>query len=560
MQVFRHAKPGFHHWLINLRKKDKKMKKHHLVKSAAILLAVLFLLLSGSQAMARESLKVATLAPRGLGWAVSWEKLVAPWIAQATDNQYVFRVYWGGSMGNDDEYIMKMRIGQLQGAGCTGVGATLASPEFSVLSLPFLFNNYDEVDYLRTIMYPSFDFFFLQNGFKLVLWIDQDFDLLFSTRYKFDTLEDFSRSKILTWFGPQEAAMLKALGASPIPMAVTDVPTAKRTGILDTNIAPSIWQVGSQLYTIDKFVNLMRIRYSPAVVILTKEVWDRIPATYRQNVMAEREQIQTLYCQDIRDDNAKSLQGMIDYGVTPITPSPEQLAQIKRRAMTVYNDLSGNLYPVELLREVEQHLAAFRRTGAPPASVAAAPAPRPAPAPAPRPAAPEPPPSMPSPVAAPAPAPAPAAAPTPELEVMPAPEPPPVAPVAVEDKPAVLVAPPPETVARVEAEPDHLARVAAAYAQEEKELKEEARKVAPPVAVAKAPAPAPERRASAWAERKRQIMEIQKVLKPMGLYDYAIDGIYGPITRSGIITYQNMNGLAPTGIVDAALLEHMGIK
>jgi TRAP-type C4-dicarboxylate transport system substrate-binding protein len=540
------------------------MKKHSFVKSAAFLLAVLFLLLSGSQALARESLKVATLAPRGLGWAASWEKLVAPWIAQATDNQYVFRVYWGGSMGNDDEYISKMRIGQLQGAGCTGVGATLASPEFSVVSLPFLFNNYDEVDYIRAIMYPTFDFYFLQNDFKLVLWIDQDFDLLFSTKYKFDTLEDFGRSKILTWFGPQEAAMLKALGASPIPMAVTDVPTAKRTGILDTNIAPSIWQVGSQLYTIDKYVNLMRIRYSPAVVILTKDVWNRIPADYQKNVMAEREQIQTLYCQDIRTDNAKSLQGMIDYGVTPVMPAPEQLAQIKRRAMTVYNDLSGNLYPVELLREVEQHLAAFRRTGTPPARVAAAPAPasRPAPAPAApapatRPAAPVMPPSIPSPVAAPAPA----AVPTPELEVIPEPLP---APVAVEqpavEEPVVLVAPPPEMVARTEAEPDHLARVAAAYAQEEEELKEEASKLPPPPAVAPAPAPTPERRATAWAERRRQISEVQKILKPMGLYDYAIDGIYGPITRSGIITYQSMHGLSPTGIVDETLLDHMGIK
>ncbi|MDI6798340.1 MAG: TRAP transporter substrate-binding protein DctP, partial [Desulfatibacillaceae bacterium] len=400
--------------------------------------------------------------------------------------------------------------------------------------------------------YPSFDFFFLQNGFKLVLWIDQDFDLLFSTKYKFDTLEDFGRSKILTWFGPQEAAMLKALGASPTPMAVTDVPTAKRTGILDTNIAPSIWQVGSQLYTIDKYVNLMRIRYSPAVVILTKEVWERIPENYRQNVMAERERIQTLYCQDIRDDNAKSLQGMIDYGVTPVMPAPEQLAQIKRRAMTVYNDLSGNLYPVELLREVEQHLAAFRRSGAQPARVAAAPAP--APAPAPRPAAPVMPPPMPSPVAAPAPA----TAPTPELEAIPAPEPPP-APVAVE-QPAVLIAPPPEMVAKVEADPDILARVAAAYAQEEEELKEEASKLPPPPVVAPAPAPTKESRATAWAERRRQIMEVQKILKPMGLYDYAIDGIYGPITRSGIITYQSMNGLAPTGIVDEALLKHMNIK
>jgi len=310
---------------------------------------------------ARTRWKIATLAPKNLGWAILYQQLVTPWVLESTDSEVVMKLYWGGLMGNDDDYLKKMRIGQLQGAGLSGWGTMLAAPEFSVLGLPFLFNGYEEVDYIREIMFNSFDYYFEQNGYKLIMWLDQDFDQIYSTKYKFDTLEDFKKSKILTWSGPIEAAMLKALGASPLPMDVTDVPAAKRAGILDTNIAPSIWQVGAQLYTIDKYVNLMRTTYAPATIIITIEQWEKLPDAYKEKLWEKQKEVQRLYCLGVRADNEKCLEGMIDYGVKPIIPNPENLAKIRNAAMSVYGDMSGELYPPDLLQEVLQHLAAFRK-------------------------------------------------------------------------------------------------------------------------------------------------------------------------------------------------------
>ena len=119
--------------------------------------------------------------------------------------------------------------------------------------------------------------------------------------------------------------------------------------------------------------------------------------------------------------------------------------------------------------------------------------------------------------------------------------------------------------AEKEAAPEGKARleeVAAAYAEarkaQEEAAKEEAAE-APEEAVAAAPAPVPDQK-SKWAERKRQISEVQRVLKSMGLYGSEIDGIYGPVTRKGVMTWQSKNGLASTGIIDPALLERMGIQ
>ena len=177
--------------------------------------------------------KLATLAPKGIGWARHAEKILIPWVIKTTDNNLRLKVYWGGILGNDDDYLRKMEIGQLQGGALTGLGANLACPEFSVIGLPFLFESYEEVDHIRHTMMPLFEREFLGHGYRLIMWVDQDFDQIYSTIWKFDSLEDFAKAKIGTWYGPQEEVMLKALGAHPIP------PGRSGSGAPDIRMEPS---------------------------------------------------------------------------------------------------------------------------------------------------------------------------------------------------------------------------------------------------------------------------------------------------------------------------------
>lgn len=434
------------------------------------------------QAMAaKTAFKIATLAPKDLGWAISFQKYVNPWLQRGTNDQFAVKVYWGGVMGNDDDYVRKMKVGQLQGAGLSGQGSTKICPEFSVVGLPFLFNSFEEVDYIRSMMFATFDYYFSENGYKLFLWLDQDFDLFYSTKYKFDKLEDFKATRIVTWYGPQEASMLKALGASPIPIAVTDIPASKRSGIIDTNIAPAIWQVGSQLYTVDKYVNMMKIRYSPATVILTNAAWDQIPEKYQDKLMDDQADIQRRYCSDIRRDNERCLKAMLDYGVQKVIPSPAAQAAIQKRAMKVYDDMSGRMYPVELLKEVRRYLDSYRK-----------------------------------------------------------------------GKPETVKAQAPREE-RDSGEKANAAEIAKAHAAAV-DAQKKAGEAKPETEVA-----APGKKLSAWEERKRQITEVQKILKGMGLYGDDIDGVIGPKTREGVIAYQKAKGLPPTGNIDKRLLRQMGI-
>ncbi|MDI6798337.1 MAG: TRAP transporter substrate-binding protein DctP, partial [Desulfatibacillaceae bacterium] len=401
----------------------------------------------------------------------------------------------------------KMNIGQLQGAGISGAGALLACPELSVLSLPFLLNNNEEVDYLRTMMYSTFDYYFEQRGYKLLMWMDQDFDQLYSTKYPMDTLEDFRRTRFQNWYGTVEAATLQALGAQPIVTSVLEGHSGFKTGVIDTAFAPAVYYAGSQLFTVMKFVNPLKIRYAPAVIIINAKAWNELPEEYQINLNKNRDSVQTPFLKGIRDENSRALEAMIQYGVERTEFSPETRAEAIRLTRPVWDQLAGKLYPKSLLAEVLQHLESFRKgeTVKAPRFATTRPAVvRPAPAPvAPRPA--------PAPVAAPAEVTAPAPAPV-------------AAPAPVVAKPAPAPAKP-----------------------------------APAAPAVKAQSADSTAGLSAWEKRKIQVSMVQEKLAAQGYYKGRIDGLFGPLTLAAILGYQEDNGLVQSGAIDRRLLESLGL-
>lgn len=57
-----------------------------------------------------------------------------------------------------------------------------------------------------------------------------------------------------------------------------------------------------------------------------------------------------------------------------------------------------------------------------------------------------------------------------------------------------------------------------------------------------------------------QVKQVQQKLKNWGYYFGAVDGVYGPKTRSAVISFQKKNGLTADGIVGAKTLAALGIS
>ena len=314
-----------------------------------------------TQASAKKwVIKMATMAPKSVGWAKNIRNIMHPVIDKATDGNIKLKWYWGGVLGDDKDYIQKMKIGQIDGAALSGQGVVIACPEMAVLELPFMFKNYDEVDYIRVKMQKTFDEIAAKHNYKLVIWADQDFDQIYSIKYPMATLDDFSSAKIITWYGPLEQKVLQKLGASPIPVNVPEIVSSMRQGIADTVISPSIAVVGFQMYTIIKYVNPINIRYSPAISICSLDFWNQFPKKYRDNLDSVRTNEVIEFIKRCRVDSDKAYQAMIKYGMKETKMTQADLDEFEKKCRELWYELAGVQYSRATLDELIHHLEEFR--------------------------------------------------------------------------------------------------------------------------------------------------------------------------------------------------------
>jgi len=287
----------------------------------------------------RTVLKLATLGQKGISAMIYLDKTFFPGLTKAAKGQVEFDVYWGGVMGDEEDYIGKMRTGQLHGAIVSASGgiADMVCPDVSVLGLPFLFNAWawDEVNYVKGKIRKHVLNEAEKRGYKILVIINVDFDQIYSTEQNIETMEDIKAAKILTWYGQLENKMLQAIGVSPIPVNVPEVVSSMKTGICNMAISPSLWWVGAQLYPDTKYVNPLPLRYVPGMFVISLDAWNKIPEKHRKAMNVFLPEYEEGLQKVMKESNEKAYKAMIKYGIKEVKVTPEELARFKNATRPV---------------------------------------------------------------------------------------------------------------------------------------------------------------------------------------------------------------------------------
>lgn len=305
--------------------------------------------------------KMGTLAPEGVGWASLIKNVINPGIFKLSSGLIYLNWYYGGTMGDDQDILAKMRNGQLQGGGFSGQGILMACPEMALIELPFMFENYDEVEHVYSKYRGRINKWFEKHGYHLLLLAEQDFDQVYSTKNPIKTPDDFKNSRFLTWYGVVEEKVLKAAGASPLPIRVPEVAASIRTGVCDAFISPSIWAVGTQMYTVMKYLNPMHIRYSPAGGVISMQLWNQLPEEVQIALDYYVMSIEKDFRRQVRESNEKCLKAMYKYGMKEVKMTPVEIELLKKKVMPVWDELAEKGYYTKAeLAELKALLADYR--------------------------------------------------------------------------------------------------------------------------------------------------------------------------------------------------------
>ena len=330
-----------------------------IVKSVALILS-LFAFVPSALISQEHVIKFATLAPDGSTW-INVMKEYDSAVRKESGGRLGFKIYSGGKAGDEKDVLRKIQLGQFHAAGFTGVGLGEIAPKERILDSPFLFENYDEVDYIYKTFDTEFSRAFEDNGYVLLGWAEVGFVYIFSQSPIYGA-DDVKKTKMWIWEGdPIAEAALKALGVSPIPLSITDVLTSLQTGLINCVYAPPLGAIALQWFTKLKYMLNVPLADAAGAVVISKKKFDEFPADLKEILSRNGRKYMAKLTALSREDNQKAIETLKKNGVQIIAPhsskSLQEYSEIGKQARRM---LVGKLYAEEFLTRIEKAALDFR--------------------------------------------------------------------------------------------------------------------------------------------------------------------------------------------------------
>ncbi len=323
-------------------------------------LAVFALALCAGAAHAQTTVKFATLAPEGSTWMKAM-RLFAEETSARTAGRVKFKIYPGGVSGDEKDVVRKIRLGQLQAGGFTGVGLGEIAPEARLLDTPFLFKNAKEIDHVYKTFDADFRKIFESRGYVLLGWAEVGNVNIFSNA-PVTRPEDLKGFKMWLWEGdPIAEAMFAALKVRPIPLSVMDVMTSLQTGMLNAVYGSPLSVIALQWFARMKYVFSLPITNASGAAVMSKKTFDALSQEDRKTVMELGEKHFRALTLASRKDNEQSI-GILKTKKLQFTDpaGPAVVAEFERAGEEARLSLVGKLYSRDLLEKVEGSLKTFR--------------------------------------------------------------------------------------------------------------------------------------------------------------------------------------------------------
>jgi len=324
--------------------------------SIITLIVCLFLSL-GAQA---QTLKLATIAPEGSSWMKDMRAGSAE-IEQRTGGRVKFKFYGGGVQGNDKQVQRKMRTGQLHGGAFTSGGMNRFQGDSDIYALALLFNNIEEVNYVRARLDAVLRQRLEDAGYVNFGFAGAGFAYMMSDK-PLKTRQDFNGQKVWTPEGDEASyAALQALGVAPVTMPVTDVLTGLETDLLNSVTVPPVGAVVLQWHTRLKYITDLPIAYVYAALLIDRKAFNRISQDDQQVVREVFEKTYAKFNREGPADNAQALEALQESGLTRVTPDETEVNSWRTIVMQSHRKLAQQgSFDGSMLSEIQQLLDEYR--------------------------------------------------------------------------------------------------------------------------------------------------------------------------------------------------------
>ena len=291
------------------------------MKKRILILSIIFILGAVMQTHA-ITLKLASLLPEGTEWDRALKNMTSEW-REISDGKVKIRTYPGGIAGGEADVIRKMRIGQIDMAIMTAVGMTTIYPDTFVLSMPFLLQSEEELDYVIENATPALEQAIEDKGFVVLAWSKSGWVNIFADE-EVITPADLAKLKFAgSVTQPQLTDTFKKMGFNVIPVDTPDMLMGLQSGMINALYAPPMAAASYQWFGLAE--HMLDMKLSPFIggIVITAKAWRKIPDKYKEELIESTQKMAGYFYEEAVELEEKAIGVMLDNGLIIHSASPE---------------------------------------------------------------------------------------------------------------------------------------------------------------------------------------------------------------------------------------------
>lgn len=304
--------------------------------------------------------KIATIAPKDSVWHMYLKQVNQRW-QEVSAGQVELRIY-AGTLGDEDDIMRRIRIGQLDAAMISSAGLASIDEKTQAMHIPLAFSSNAEMEYVRDGIARILEPIFSEKGFKVLAWGEAGW-VYFFTKLPVSTPDDLKKLKLFIWSNgdsTQEEKLWQEFGFNTVPLSSIDIMPALQTGMINAYQAPPLVSLANQWFPFTPYMTNLKWAPMTGVTMISQKAWKKIPAEFREAFDRIVKEEGLILQQQVRELEQQAIDAMTSRGLEVVTvdasATEDWVAMVKRG----YPKIRGQVVPVDIFDEALRLRDEFR--------------------------------------------------------------------------------------------------------------------------------------------------------------------------------------------------------
>jgi len=272
-------------------------------------------------------------------------------VEEKSNGKLKVEIFPGAQLGNDRTLAEGMQVGSVDMSVSGTATVTGFVPRLQVFDLPFIFRDaehaYKVLD--GPIGEEVLKDFEAKGIVGLAFW-ENGFRHLTNFKKPVKTPADVKGMKIRVQEIPLHISFWRLLGTDPTPMSWTEVYTALQQKTVDGQENPVQTIYTQKIYEVQKYLSMTGHVYAPAVIMISKKTYDKLPADLQKVIVEAARETATYERNYIKDLEEKALKELPKLGME-IEMNPDKEA-FKAAVQPIYKEFGEKLNVMDLIQKI----------------------------------------------------------------------------------------------------------------------------------------------------------------------------------------------------------------